>query len=446
MRLPRRRHFYFLAVLLSVLALIVAACRPVAHPVAGAKVGGGTAQTAYVTGYGWPDNSPPGPLTSGPRGTAGGIGTFADPITLAVGYTGKLHTPDVPYGTKFYEPNVRRYFVVDDTCSNCHRTPRNASIWVDMWVGGDGTNDAAVMACENKLTGNHKIIRDPSSDYIAFGAPLFDNATGTCSAEYGETAISIAPTPTPTPTVTVTPTITPTPTPTPSPVTGWGPQSWQYQLTGSFVLQPGVSLYSIDPDNGPATAVAQIHAAGAKAVCYFSAGTYENWRSDKGLFPASVIGNHDSGWAGESWIDVRQIAILTPIMTARIRHCAALGFDAVDPDNMDGYTNNPGFPITGAQQIAYNTLIASIAHANGLAVALKNDVDQLTQLQPVYDFAINEQCFQYSECSTYAPFIAAGKGVFNVEYNRSTCPAKLAGVTTILKTLELPASPRTACS
>jgi len=49
-------------------------------------------------------------------------------------------------------------------------------------------------------------------------------------------------------------------------------------------------------------------------------------------------------------------------------------------------------------------------------VGLKNDLDQINDLVTYYDFAVNEQCFQYNECDTLQPFIAAGKPVFSAEY------------------------------
>jgi hypothetical protein len=136
---------------------------------------------AYTTGYGWPDNSPPGAVVSGPEGTAGGNGTFANPITIAVGYVGSV--PDYPYGTKFYIPNVRRYFVVQDTCAECHVTPAGSSTWVDMWTGGNGTNNAGVLACEDAVTGNHTIIRNPDANRAVVPGALYQGTT--CTAQFG---------------------------------------------------------------------------------------------------------------------------------------------------------------------------------------------------------------------------------------------------------------------
>jgi hypothetical protein len=112
-------------------------------------------------------------------------------------------------------------------------------------------------------------------------------------------------------------------------------------------------------------------------------------------------------------------------MTARMDMCKAKGFDAIEPDNIDGYANNTGFPLTGQDQIAYNTFLANAAHQRGLSIGLKNDLDQAQQLLPLYDWALDEQCFQYQECDSLLPFIQAGKAVFNVEYSLDTsqfCP------------------------
>jgi len=138
---------------------------------------------AFVTGYGWPDNSPPGNITSGLSGHAGGTGTFADPITIAVGYVGS--TPDYAYGTKFYIPNVRKYFVVGDTCAACHQKPSGTSVWVDLWVGGNGSDDPGVLACENTVTGNFTVIRNPDANRLVVAGSLFNGTSKTCAAQFG---------------------------------------------------------------------------------------------------------------------------------------------------------------------------------------------------------------------------------------------------------------------
>jgi hypothetical protein len=177
-----------------------------------------------------------------------------------------------------------------------------------------------------------------------------------------------------------------------------------------------VEMYDVDGFNADAALISSMHAKNIHAVCYVSVGTYENWRSDAKSFPTSVLGL-GNGWPGEQWLDIRQITALSPVMTARFQMCKDKGFDAVEPDNVDGYANITGFPITSADQIAYNTWIATTAHSMGMSVALKNDLDQIPDLASKFDFALDEQCFQYGECSALQPFINANKAVFEVEYN-----------------------------
>lgn len=194
--------------------------------------------------------------------------------------------------------------------------------------------------------------------------------------------------------------------------------SWQWQLTTPVDLSVVAQMYDIDMFDNDATVVASLHALGIKVVCYISAGTYENWRPDAASFPASVLGAAN-GWPGENWLDIRQIGVLGPIMNARLSLCQAKGFDAVEFDNVDGYSNNSGFPLTYNDQLTYNKWLAAAAHTYGLSAALKNDVEQAADLVGDFDWTLNEQCFQYHECNMLAPFTSAGKAVFNVEYQLS---------------------------
>jgi hypothetical protein len=83
---------------------------------------------------------------------------------------------------------------------------------------------------------------------------------------------------------------------------------------------------------------------------------------------------------------------------------------------MDGYTNSTGFTLTATHQLAYNKFIANEAHKRGLSVGLKNDLVQIAELEPYYDFSVNEQCHEYAECDYMQAFIDANKPVLNAEY------------------------------
>jgi hypothetical protein len=205
----------------------------------------------------------------------------------------------------------------------------------------------------------------------------------------------------------------------PTPGTWWKPvpgTSWQWQLSGAIDTTVDVQMYDIDLFDAPQEVINQLHESGRVVICYFSAGSYEDWRPDAAIFPAEVLGNPLEGWPGERWLDIRQIDLLDPVMSGRLDLAVQKKCDGVEPDNVDGYANDTGFPLSSADQLAYNTWLAGQAHRRGLSVGLKNDLGQIGDLLPFFDWALNEECFTYTECELLSPFVAAGKAVFGVEY------------------------------
>lgn len=223
---------------------------------------------------------------------------------------------------------------------------------------------------------------------------------------------------------------TPTPTPTRSataqpstdPGTPWRPtpgEDWQWQLSGSVDLSVAAPVYDIDGQENSATTVARLHQLGRHAICYVSVGSWEKSRPDAGAFPRAVIGKTLDGWPDESWFDIRQIDQLSGPLGRRFDDCRAKGFDAVEPDNVDGYQNSTGFPLTAADQLRFNRWVAGAVHARGMGVALKNDTDQVGALVGTFDFAVVEECLEYDECAADQPFLTAGKAVLHTEYTDS---------------------------
>ncbi|MBN1147028.1 MAG: endo alpha-1,4 polygalactosaminidase [Anaerolineales bacterium] len=199
----------------------------------------------------------------------------------------------------------------------------------------------------------------------------------------------------------------------------WRPSpgaSWQIQFSGALDTSLDVDIYDLDLFDVPKSLFDQLHAEGRKVICYFSAGSWEDWRPDADQFPEVVKGNDLDGWPGEKWLDIRRLDVLGSIMAARLDKAVQKGCDGVDPDNVDGYANSTGFPLSAQDQLTYNIWIAEAAHQRGLAVGLKNDLDQIATLLPYFDWALNEQCFQYNECDVLLPFVQAGKPVFGIEY------------------------------
>jgi hypothetical protein len=219
--------------------------------------------------------------------------------------------------------------------------------------------------------------------------------------------------------------------------------TWQWQLTTPVDQSVDAQMYDIDLFDNAASVVASLHAAGRHVVCYLDVGTYEPGRPDSSAFPQSVIGKELPDWPGEHWLDIRRLDVLGPIMERRLDLCRQKGFDAVEPDNVDAYANDSGFGLSAADQLRYNRFIARAAHDRGLSVGLKNDLDQVAALQPAFDWALNEQCFQYNECDRLQPFVKAGKAVFVTEYELDTsafcAQAQAAGFMAMRKHFELDA-------
>lgn len=230
----------------------------------------------------------------------------------------------------------------------------------------------------------------------------------------------------------------------------WIPASgtaWQWQLTGLPVdLGVEADVYDLDLFETDAETIAALHAQGRKAICYISAGSWEDWRPDATDFPQEAIGEKYEGWPGERWLDIRRLDLLAATVATRLRLCREKGFDAVEPDNIDGYTNDTGFPITYEDQLRYNRWLASEAHALGLSIGLKNDPEQVVDLVSDFDWALTEDCFDQGWCDSLSPFLHAGKTVLAAEYTdtgvdfeRACAELPQAGFSLILKDRELSA-------
>lgn len=202
----------------------------------------------------------------------------------------------------------------------------------------------------------------------------------------------------------------------------WRPaieNTWQIQLDEP-VTTPTLraSVYDLDLFDNSAETIAQLQTLGRRVICYFSAGTYENWRPDAKSFPSSALGLDLAGFAGERYVDTRNSQV-RKIMASRIELAMSKGCDGVDPDNVDSYSTTTGFPLTSADAVNYLDFMATTAHNNYLAIGLKNAGDLVNQTLAFMDWQINESCVQYDECALFQPFIGAGKPVFHIEYSNN---------------------------
>jgi len=224
-------------------------------------------------------------------------------------------------------------------------------------------------------------------------------------------------------------------------------ESYQIQYDGRLDLHVGADVYDLDMFDTSASVVKKLHVIGRRVMCYVDVGTWENWRPDADKFPKSVLGKPDGHWHGERWLDIRQTKILEPIMAHRLDLCKRKGFDGVDPDNLDGYQNRTGFPLTYREQLTYDTWVAHAAHDHGLTADQKGDNGQVKDLAKVYDFAVVEQCYVQGWCDQFARYTKSNRLVVDVEYGLSrqrflskTCTDTARyGETAILKRLQLTA-------
>ncbi len=126
----------------------------------------------YLTGYSFQDIDVLEIVeNSHPHGheIAGGVGTFSDPITLAVGQTaqGVEFTLDFPAGTRFYLPKLRKYAMVETICRDriisqtggCN-IGKQGLPWLVIYVDGIGMAENAT-ACASKISGIQTFVMDP---------------------------------------------------------------------------------------------------------------------------------------------------------------------------------------------------------------------------------------------------------------------------------------------
>jgi len=189
------------------------------------------------------------------------------------------------------------------------------------------------------------------------------------------------------------------------------------------------TVFDIDGIENPASTVTALHSLGDKAICYIEIGSAGNYyaASDERI-PVSyyaqlkAAGDLGAKMAGypEYYLNVNSPSTVSIIESMIRQQCAAKGFNAVEPDIGDSYTDNNGFGITEVQNAACDNTLGTYAHSLGLAWGQKNgdqDPAFAKMQEPVADFLLTEECNYYHTCATVtAPYVAAHKLVLNAEY------------------------------
>lgn len=213
--------------------------------------------------------------------------------------------------------------------------------------------------------------------------------------------------------------------------------TWQIQLSGTLDTSIDAKVYTADIETS-ASAIRTLHSAGRIVLCYFSAGTMENFRDDASRFPAESLGSSLPNYPNERWIDVRHPTVRA-IMQDRVTQAARADCDGIHPSGLAAYGASTGLGFTRADQLAYNRWLAAAAHDVGLSIGLVEGDTALTQeLQPDFDWTVVWSCLA-TNCPSAAPFVSARKAAFFIEYGDAAkvaevCPkAKDLGLSAIIK-------------
>ena len=191
-----------------------------------------------------------------------------------------------------------------------------------------------------------------------------------------------------------------------------------YQLGGAYPPARGVAIVTRDMTDAPPK--------GVYAICYVNAlqtqPELRRWWLTK--HPTLILRDArgrvvtDPGWPGEMLLDTSTAAkraSLASIIGVWFARCRAVGYRAVEPDNLDSWTRSTR-RLTLRQNAAYAALLSARAHALGLAIAQKNDTDMLALRSTTrFDFAVTEECQAYAECAAYTRVY--GRHVIEIEYS-----------------------------
>jgi hypothetical protein len=190
---------------------------------------------------------------------------------------------------------------------------------------------------------------------------------------------------------------------------------FDYQLGGGYAPADGVRTVVRDRTERPA--------AGYYNVCYVNAFQAQPdqlswWRAHHPRLLLRAHGREvrDAAW-GETLLDTstrRKRAALARVLGRWIMRCAAAGFRAVEPDNLDSFTRSRG-RVTARDNLALASLLIRRAHRAGLAIAQKNAPGLARRgHERGFDFAVAEECAVWHECAAYTR--AYGQHLLQVEY------------------------------
>jgi hypothetical protein len=221
---------------------------------------------------------------------------------------------------------------------------------------------------------------------------------------------------------------------------------FDYQIGGAYPPVAGVGIVDRDRDDPPVP--------DRYNICYVNAfqtqpGENGWWKQNHDDLLLKRDGTYveDPNWPGELILDLSASAkrnAVTAIVGTWIAGCAAKGYQAIEPDNLDSWTRSRGL-MTQADALEYAKLLVAAAHQRGLAIAQKNTPEFG---RAGFDFAIAEECAVFDECGRYLS--AYGDHVVEIEYTdnprahyEQACGAQGKRVSVILRDRQVVAAGKT---
>ena len=251
-----------------------------------------------------------------------------------------------------------------------------------------------------------------------------------------------------------------------------GPNQWYWQIgtakpglaglppvTGAYPSPGSADIWDTDLfldsntphagiPTGASPVVRALHAAGKYSICYIEAGAQQSNFPDKHDFAPADYGHGAKryrmpGYPNEWYFDLRGFrhyvagrpstlhgaaVNIAAGLKKRIAWCALEGQDALEPDDLDGYTNKGdtgvrggGWHLTRADALGFERWLAYEAHAHGLAIFQKNDPADARIDARTFDGMIIEECNRYHDpCAgrhgDATPYLSRHKPVLNAEY------------------------------
>jgi hypothetical protein len=200
----------------------------------------------------------------------------------------------------------------------------------------------------------------------------------------------------------------------------------------------------------PSSVVGALHRAGHYSICYVEAGAYQTNFPDGADFAPSDYGHRAKrhqlqGFPDEWYFNIRgfrryvagrRLTLkgagrnIASGLDKRLKWCRLEGQDAVEPDDIDGYSNRSatgakggGWGLTKMDALGFQRWLAYQAHADGLAVVQKNDPVNARVDEPLFDGVITEECNFYRDpCAgssgDWNRYLAAGKPILDAEYRQ----------------------------